>query len=154
VGRLIISLLIPQAVGILSGFATARGVREWYPALQKPGFTPPSWVFAPVWTVLYLMMGVALYLVWRQGTDRPEIRIALAAFAVQLILNGLWSLIFFGARAPGPAFVEIVALWLAIGVTVVLFYGVSRPAAALMVPYWAWVGFAAALNLGIWRLNA
>jgi tryptophan-rich sensory protein len=100
------------------------------------------------------MMGIALYLVWREGTDRPEVRIALAAFAAQLVLNALWSFLFFAARAPGVAFAEIVLLWLAIGATIVLFYVASRPAAALLVPYWAWVSFAAALNFELWRLNA
>lgn len=153
-GRLLVSLAVPQAVGILSGLATARGVREWYPALAKPSFNPPSWVFAPVWTALYLAMGVAAWLVWRRGLDTPGVRVALLAFLVQLALNGLWSLLFFGLRSPGLAFAEIVVLWGAIGVTTLLFFRQVAAAGWLMAIYWAWVTFAAVLNLSIWRLNA
>ncbi len=154
VGRLLVSLAVPQAVGILSGLATVRGVREWYPDLAKPSFNPPSWVFAPVWTALYLAMGVAAWLVWRKGLESPGVRVALVAFLVQLALNGLWSLLFFGVRSPGLAFAEIVVLWAAIGLTTVLFFRQSTAAGWLLMPYWAWVTFAAVLNLSIWRLNA
>jgi tryptophan-rich sensory protein len=108
--KLAVSVLAPLAVAAVSGAATARSVRDWYPAFNKPFFTPPSWLFGPVWTVLYVMMGVALYLVWREGWDRPEVRVAMLAFGAQLTLNGLWSILFFGARSPGAALVEIVVL--------------------------------------------
>jgi tryptophan-rich sensory protein len=152
-GRLLVSLAVPQAVGILSGLVTARGVREWYPGLAKPSFNPPSWVFAPVWTALYLGMGIAAWLVWRKGLETPGVRVALAAFLVQLALNGVWSLLFFSVRSPGLAFVEILVLWTAIGVTTVLFFRQAAVAGWLMALYWAWVTFAAVLNFSIWRLN-
>jgi len=152
-GRLLVSLAVPQAVGVLSGLATARGVREWYPDLTKPSFNPPSWVFAPVWTALYLAMGVAAWLVWRKGLETPGVRVALFAFLVQLALNGLWSLLFFGLQSPGLALAEIVILWAAIGVTTVLFFRQAAVAGWLMAVYWAWVTFAAVLNASIWRLN-
>ena len=151
--RLPVSILIPQAVGVSSAFATMSGVRSWYPELTKPFFTPPAWVFGPAWTILYLLMGVALWLVWRRLGEEPRARRALGAFAVQLLLNGAWSVLFFGVRAPGIAFLEIIFLWSAITVTVAWFRPVSRGAAALLVPYWLWVGFATLLNGSIWYLN-
>lgn len=153
VGKLGICLAAPVLVGALSGLATSRGLESWYPSLTKPSFNPPDWVFGPVWTALYLMMGLAAWLIWRGGLDRPGARVALAAFGLQLALNGLWSVLFFGMRAPGPAFAEILVLWLAIGATVWLFARVSAPAAAWMLPYWAWVSFASVLNFALWRLN-
>jgi tryptophan-rich sensory protein len=151
--KLVVSLTIPLAVGGLSGFATARGVAEWYPTLAKPSFNPPSWVFGPVWTVLYIMMGVAAFLVWRTGLDVHGVKIALIAFAIQLALNGLWSILFFGMQQPGWALVEIVGLWVAIGITTVLFWRIAPLAGGLMVPYWAWVSFATVLNASLWWLN-
>jgi tryptophan-rich sensory protein len=151
--KLVISVAVPLAVGGLSGFATARGVAEWYPTLVKPSFNPPAWVFGPVWTVLYIMMGVAAFFVWRTGLDVDGVRAALAVFAVQLALNGLWSILFFGMQAPGLALIEIALLWIAIGVTVVLFWRVSPLPGAMLLPYWAWVSFAAVLNASLWWLN-
>lgn len=151
--RLGIALVIPLVVGGVSGYSTAQGVRDWYPTLIKPSFNPPAWVFGPVWTVLYLMMGVAAFLVWQKGWENGPVRVALALFAVQLILNGLWSVLFFGIRAPGLAFVEILLLWLSIGGTVVLFWRVTPGAGILLLPYQAWVTFAAVLNGSIWWLN-
>jgi len=150
--RLILSLLAPLAVGIGSGLATARGVSEWYPALAKPAFTPPDWLFGPVWTVLYLLMGVAAWLVWRRGREL-RVGIPLLLFTVQLLLNGLWSVLFFGLRSPGAAAVDILVLWVTIALTIGAFHRVSRPAATLLLPYWGWVTFAAILNLAIWTLN-
>jgi len=152
--RLPVSIAVPQIVGIASAFATMEGVKNWYPGLAKPWFNPPSWVFGPAWTLLYLLMGVALWLVWRRLGENPQVPRALAAFALQLLLNGAWSILFFGLRAPGVAFVGIVLLWSAITLTIVWFRPVSRAAAALLVPYWLWVGFATLLNGSIWYLNA
>ena len=151
--RLLISVALPLSVGGLSGIATARGVQDWYPTLAKPAFNPPDWVFGPVWTLLYLMMGVAAFLVWQRGWNDAAVRVALAVFLVQLVLNGLWSLLFFGMRAPGLAFAEIVVLWLSIGATVVLFWRIIPLAGKILLPYAAWVGFAAVLNGSIWILN-
>jgi translocator protein len=151
--KLAVSISVPLVVGVLSGVATARGVTEWYPTLTRPAFTPPSWIFGPVWTLLYLMMGFAAFLVWQWGLEAAGVRVALVAFLVQLALNGLWSLLFFGLRAPGAAFVDIILLWLAIAVTTWLFWRVVHVAGALMLPYLAWVTFAAVLNGSIWSLN-
>jgi len=125
---------------------------EWYDALKKPTWNPPGWIFGPIWTVLYAMMAVAAWLVWRRGGFTVHRR-PLALFLAQLVLNALWTPLFFGLRLPGVAFVEIVLLWLAILATLVAFRPVSRAAAWLLVPYLAWVSFAAVLNGTLWRLN-
>jgi len=151
--KLIIAIALPLAVGGLSGFATAGGVSTWYPTLVKPSFNPPAWVFGPTWTVLYIMMGVAAFLVWRRGLDANGVSVALTVFAVQLALNGLWSILFFGMQAPGWALVEIILLWLAILATLVLFWRVIPTAGMLLLPYLAWVSFASVLNASLWWLN-
>ncbi len=125
---------------------------EWYGGLAKPPWNPPNWLFGPVWTVLYAMMGVAAWLVWRRygfaGAALP-----LAFFIVQLALNAAWTWLFFGLRRPDIAFAEIVVLWLAILVTLISFWRLERPAGILLVPYLAWVSFAALLNYTLWQLN-
>ena len=126
----------------------------WYAGLVKPAWNPPSWVFAPVWTALYAMMAVAGWLVWRSNEPARPLGQALGVFALQLVLNGAWSWLFFGLHRPGVAFAEIVALWMAILLTVVLFWRLRPLAGALLLPYLAWVAFAAALNFALWRLNA
>jgi benzodiazapine receptor len=131
---------------------TASSVKTWYPGLLKPGGTPPPWVFAPVWSLLYILMAVAAWLVWRQRSHE-NVRLALALFMVQLILNGLWSVIFFGLRRPGAALVEIIVLLAAIAMTAMQFAEFSHLAFWLMTPYGAWVLYASYLNFGIWRLN-
>jgi len=151
--KLVISVAVPLAVGGLSGYATARGVADWYPTLTKPSFNPPAWVFGPAWTLLYIMMGVAAFLVWRKGLDVDGVRIALTVFAVQLALNGLWSILFFGMRAPGLALAEIILLWIAIAITTVLFWRVTPTAGVLLLPYLGWVSFATVLNASLWWLN-
>jgi len=151
--RFVVSVATPLAVGGLSGFATARGVADWYPTLTKPSFNPPAWVFGPTWTLLYILMGVAAFLVWRKGLESEGVRLALSVFLVQLALNGLWSVLFFGMRMPGWALVEIVLLWLAIGATTALFWQVVPAAGALLLPYGAWVSFATVLNASLWWLN-
>ncbi len=151
--QLLVSLALPLGVGALSGIATSSAVRDWYPGLAKPPFNPPAWVFGPVWTALYLLMGVALYLVWREGWQRPEVRHAITLFIAQLALNGLWSVLFFGLRAPGLALVDIAVLWALIAMTVVASWRVAPLAGGLLLPYLAWVSFAAVLNASIWWLN-
>lgn len=151
--KLVIAVAIPLAVGGLSGFATAAGVSTWYPTLVKPAFNPPAWIFGPVWTVLYVTMGVAAFLVWRQGIGSDDVKIALTIFLIQLGLNGLWSVLFFGMHLPALALVEIVLLWFAIGATVALFWRVNPVAGGLLLPYWAWVSFATVLNASLWWLN-
>ncbi|MCM0674331.1 tryptophan-rich sensory protein [Micromonospora phytophila] len=126
------------------------GTSAEYASLEQPAWAPPSWLFGPVWTVLYAMIAVAGWLVWRRVGFGP----ALWAWTAQLVLNAIWTPLFFGAGRYGLAFAEILLMWAAIGVTVLLFARVSRPAALLMLPYWAWVTFAAALNFSIWQLNS
>ncbi len=145
---LLVSIVVCQLAGIVPSILTANDVATWYTTLQKPAFTPPSWVFGPVWTTLYLLMGIALYLVWRERN-----RFALAIFAVQLALNAAWTLVFFGMRWPAGGLVVILALLVAIGATIVVFARVDRRAALLLVPYALWVGFATVLNYELWRLN-
>jgi benzodiazapine receptor len=151
--RLAIAVAIPLAVGGMSGLATAHGIQDWYPSLVKPSFTPPSWLFGPVWTLLYLMMGTAAFLVWQKGWESGAVKAALALFAIQLILNGLWSVLFFGMRWPGLALAEILLLWISIGGTIALFWRVAPVAGLLLLPYDAWVTFAVVLNGAIWLLN-
>jgi tryptophan-rich sensory protein len=151
--KLLVAISIPLLVGGISGFATARGVQDWYPSLIKPSFNPPAWVFGPVWTLLYLLMGTAAFLVWQKGPDRELVRAALGMFALQLVLNGLWSVFFFGMRLPGVAFAEILLLWVSIAITAFLFWRSVPSAGLLLLPYLAWVSFAAVLNGSIWLLN-
>ncbi len=125
---------------------------EWYASLKKPSWNPPGWIFGPVWTALYTMMGVAAWLVWRRGGFAAQ-RWPLGLFLAQLALNAAWTPLFFGLHWLGAAFAEILLLWLAIASTIAAFWGVHRAAAGLLVPYLAWVSFAAVLNGTLWRLN-
>ncbi|MFN0180303.1 MAG: TspO/MBR family protein [Gemmatimonadales bacterium] len=150
---LIVAVLLPLVVGLVGSISTMDSVRTWYPALARPSFAPPSWVFGPVWTTLYLMMGTASWLVWRQGFAKPEVRSALLLYGAQLSLNLAWSWLFFGLRQPFLALLDIVALLVLIGVTMGRFAAVSRGAALLLAPYLAWVAFATVLNGGFWWLN-
>lgn len=145
---------LAQAAGIIGSFFTSPSIPTWYATLAKPELAPPNWVFAPVWTTLFLLMGVAAFLVWRRGFGRRDVKRALALFAFQLVLNTLWSIIFFGLQHPKGAFIEIIFLWLAIAATIGAFARVSRAAAWLLAPYIAWVSFAAYLNYALWTLNA
>jgi tryptophan-rich sensory protein len=143
-------ILLCLAVGGIGGGASASGIDGWYRTLAKPGWNPPDWVFGPVWTVLYVMMAVAAWLVWKTG-DR--VRPALVLFFVQLALNLAWTFIFFTAQSPGLALIEIAFLWLAVLLTMLAFFGRQSTAGWLFVPYLAWVSFAAALNFAIWWMN-
>ncbi len=151
--KLIISILVPLLVGAFSGFFTSSGVNGWYATASKPWFNPPNWIFAPVWTALYILMGIALYLVWKSGADIRIKQTAIILFAVQLILNFFWSFIFFKLQLPGWAFAEIVLMWVMIFITILWFGKISAAAAWLLVPYISWVSFAAVLNYAIWKLN-
>jgi tryptophan-rich sensory protein len=149
----VVSVLIPQIVGALAGFATMSSVNDWYPTLEKPWFTPPDWLFAPAWITLYTLMGIASFLVWRQGWAHGEVRWALGLYAVQLALNAAWSPAFFGAQSPGLGLLVIVPLLIAVVATTRQFWSVSTTAGAMMVPYVAWVAYATALNSSVWWLN-
>jgi len=139
-------------VSALGGWVTAGSVGNWYAALQKPSFNPPNWLFAPVWTALYLMIAVAGWRAWRKSTGQQR-RAALTVYGVQLGLNLSWSFVFFGAHEVGGALANIAALLAAIAVNAVLFWRIDRAAGALLLPYAAWVSFATLLNAALWRLN-
>jgi tryptophan-rich sensory protein len=146
-------LAVCLGAGLVGAALTAGPVRDWYPTLHKPAWTPPDWLFGPVWTALYVLMALAAWLVWRRA-GWPASRTALGLFAVQLLLNVAWSGLFFALHSPGLAFAEILLLWSAIVATLWAFGRVSAPAAGLLVPYLLWVTYAAALNGAIWRMNA
>lgn len=146
------SLLLPAIAATIGGAATASSVKNWYPTLNKPSFNPPSAIFGPVWTTLYLLMGIADHVVSQQG-ETGQIQRARTIYRIQLGLNALWSVLFFGRRSPIAGLVEIVFLWVAIVMTIVAFARISRPAALLLVPYLLWTSFAVILNAAIWRKN-
>ena len=151
--KLLASLAVVLAAGGIGSLATSRAIPTWYQTLQKPSFNPPDWLFGPAWTLLYLLMAVAAFLVWKQGLNVAGVRFALGAFLVQLALNSLWSVLFFGLRSPLAGLLDIIVLWTAIVATIVLFFRVSSQAGILLLPYLAWVTFAAVLNAAIYRLN-
>ncbi|HSV27213.1 MAG TPA: TspO/MBR family protein, partial [Sedimentisphaerales bacterium] len=148
-----IFVLISLLAGLVGSMFTATSVRTWYATLNRPALTPPGWVFGPVWTALYIMMGIAAGLVWSKGIASPAVKAAIAAFIIQLILNALWSFLFFGLQSPLYGLIDIIALWFAIAVTIFLFRRVDLYAALLLVPYLLWVTFATFLNIRIWQLN-
>lgn len=150
---LAVLLALCLGAAALGSAATVPRIDDWYATLNKPLWTPPSWVFGPVWTVLYIAMAVAAWLVWRQR-ETGGVWVPLLLFAVQLALNMAWSWLFFGLKSPALGFADIVLLWIAIAATLVAFWGRSRVAGLLLAPYLVWVTFAAALNYSIWQLNA
>lgn len=152
--KFIIAVVVSELAGVIGSIFTTPAISTWYAGLAKPALNPPAWVFAPVWTTLFALMGIAAFLVWRKGLDRKDVKIALGVFIGQLVLNTLWSIIFFGLHNPGAAFIEIIFLWLAILVTIIVFAKVSKPAAWLLVPYILWVSFAGYLNYSLWQLSA
>ncbi len=151
--KLLISIIGVQAVAFLGSLFTRSSVSTWYMTLPKPSFNPPSWVFGPVWTILFLMMAVAAYLIWKKGWKHREVRVALYVFLGQLVLNLLWSVLFFGLHSPLAALYEIIILWLAILMTIRVFYPLSKTAAYLLIPYILWVTFASVLNFAIWNIS-
>lgn len=151
--KLIISIAVCELAGIIGSVFTFPAIESWYRSIIKPSFSPPNWIFGPVWTTLFVLMGIALFLVWKKGFSTRESKIALGFFIIQLILNTLWSIIFFGLRNPGLAFIELIILWLAILATIITFAKISKPAAWLLIPYILWVSFAGFLNYTIWMLN-
>jgi benzodiazapine receptor len=141
------------AVELIAGRFTAASVATWYVGLDKPAWTPPGWVFGPVWTVLYISMGVAAWLVWTRRAE-AAVNLPLALFAAQLAVNAAWSGLFFTLRSPGLGLIAIVTLWFLVVATLLAFWLVRPPAGALLLPYLAWLSYAAALNFAIWRLNS
>lgn len=151
--KLIGCMAICELAGLVGTVPMIRTLPTWYASLHKPSFSPPDWVFGPVWTILYLLMGIALYLVLRKGFSEPGVKTAFIVFAVQLILNAVWSFLFFGSESTLLGLIDIVLLWTAIAVTIVFFAVVSKPAALFLFPYIFWVSFAVVLNFFLWRLN-
>lgn len=151
--KLAISLIICQLPGVLGSLASFSSITTWYETLNKPGFAPPNWFFGPVWIILYLLMGISLYLVWSKGLGDRAVKIGIALFAIQLFLNAIWSPIFFGLHALQLSFNVIIIMWLFIVLTIVRFLSISKPAAYLLIPYIGWVTIAAMLNYFIWIMN-
>jgi len=149
----LIAIVISFAAGAIGSLATMSSIPTWYAALNKPPFNPPNWLFGPAWTILYIMMGISSYLIWEKGWEKPEVKIALALFAIQLILNSSWSVLFFGTHSLIRGFVCIVFLWFAILLTMIKFFALSSTAGWLLVPYILWVSFASILNYFIMVLN-
>ena len=150
---LVICILICQCVGFIGSLFTRPSIPTWYATLDKPPFTPPNWVFSPVWITLFLLMGISLFLIWRRGLAEKTVRVAIVFFGSQLIFNILWSVLFFGLRSPLAGFIDIAVLWVAIALTIFYCLKVSKTAGVLLMPYIVWVSFAAVLNGFIWRLN-
>jgi len=151
--KLVIAIAIPLAIGSLAGFFTASSVNGWYTTLVKPSFNPPNWLFAPVWTSLYIMMGIAFFLIWKSNANDVVKRTAVTLYIIQLALNFCWSFIFFYAQQPGWALVDIILMWIFIFLTIRWFGKISSVSAWLLVPYICWVSFATVLNYAIWTLN-
>lgn len=150
--KLVASIIICQVAGLIGSFFTAHSIPMWYATLRKPFFTPPNWVFSPVWISLFIVMGISLFIVWRRR-DSPQFKSALIFFFVQLILSILWSAAFFGLRSPFLGLIDIVLLWIAILLTIQNFFKVSKMAGLLLLPYLLWISFAALLNFFLWVLN-
>jgi len=150
---LVIAIVICQLAGIVGSLFTTPAIPTWYANLNKPNFAPPNWVFAPVWTTLYLLMGISLFLIWNVRSGKGAVRRPVMTFFVQLALNVLWSYLFFGLRSPLLGLIDIVALWFSIAITTVFFFRVSRVAASLLIPYFAWVSIASCLNYLLYTLN-
>ncbi len=149
----VVSIVVCQGAGLIGSLATFPSIPTWYASLEKPAFNPPNWVFGPVWTTLYTLMGIAAFLVWRKGISKREVKIALGIFLVQLVLNTLWSVIFFGLHFLAGGLVVIVVLWIAILLSILTFFRISKAAGALLIPYILWVSFATILNFSLWQLN-
>ena len=152
--KLVISIVICQLAGLIGSLFTTPSIPTWYAMLKKPSFTPPNWLFAPVWTTLFVLMGISAFLVWRKGLNDKQVKISLCIFGAQLILNILWSVMFFGLKSPLAGFIDISILWLVILFTILNFFKISKTAGILLVPYILWVSFAAILNISIMILNS
>ncbi|MEP3209143.1 MAG: TspO/MBR family protein [Maribacter sp.] len=150
---IIVSVSVCLLIGFLSGFAAQSSLNTWFVTLNKPSFNPPNWLFAPIWTILYTMMGIAAGIVWAKGMHHVWVKTALYHFGFQLLLNAAWSIVFFGFKQPIWALMVIIMLIVLLGLTIRWFNVVSRAAAYLLIPYFLWVCFATVLNYKIWELN-
>jgi len=151
--KLITALGVTLITGFIGTFFTAEPVTTWYTKLNKPYWTPPDWAFGPIWTIIYILIGIAAYLIWKNGLERKDVKIALLVFALQLILNLLWSVLFFGFKSIYGGLIEIIILWITILINLILFYRISKFAGILFLPYLVWVTIASYLNYFIYILN-
>jgi tryptophan-rich sensory protein len=151
--KLILSIVICQAAGLIGTVFTLDSIPTWYAALNKPSFNPPNWLFGPVWTILYLMMGISLFIVWKEDLKNKVIKSAFTIFMIQLFLNTIWSIVFFGMHSIAGGLIIIVLLWIMILITILKFMKISRVAGILLIPYLLWVSFATFLNFSIYKLN-
>jgi len=151
--KLFFCVLICLSVGAVSGYFTANEILTWYTTLNKPSFNPPNWIFGPAWTILYIFMAISMWLVWKSDVPSAKKNTAIFIFAIQLILNFFWSILFFSFHQLGFALIEIILLWIFILLSILKFYPISTTAAYLLIPYLLWVSFASVLNFAIWRLN-
>lgn len=153
IGKLIIGVVFCLTAGLIASLATRSSILTWYPSLQKPSFTPPDWLFAPVWILLYIMMGISVSLVWMRGWRKQSVRTAMILFVIQLFFNAMWSIAFFGLRSPLLGLIDITILFVSLSITIFYFFRLSSWAASLLIPYLLWVSFAAILNYTIFILN-
>ena len=151
--KLVVGIVASFAAGGIGSLFTFKAIPTWYSSLKKPPYTPPNWAFGPVWTTLYILMGISVFLVWQQGLDTSGTLLAFILFWIQLVLNALWSVIFFGMKSKGGGVITIIVLWFLILATVVASFRVSSWAGALLIPYILWVSIASYLNIGVWTLN-
>lgn len=151
--KIFAAIIIAGLAGAIGSVFTGSAIQTWYTTLARPSFAPPNFLFGPVWTTLYIFMGIASYLIFEKGWERKDVKRALNIYLAQLVLNALWSIVFFGLHAIGWALVVIIALWILILMTILSFRKISKPAAYLLVPYILWVTFATALNYGFFALN-
>lgn len=152
--KLIFSIAICLLAGFFGSIFTTPSIPAWYTSLKKPSFNPPNWLFGPVWTTLFILMGISLYLIWEKGLEKKAVKTAIFLFSFQLLLNILWSFLFFTFHSPFYAFLEILVLWLMILATLLQFRKISKPTSFLLFPYLLWVSFAAFLNFSIYQLNS
>ncbi len=153
IAKLLVSLIICQCAGLIGSIFTTPAIPTWYATLEKPPFTPPSWLFVPAWLTLYLLMGISAFIIWLQGIDKHQVRMSLIIFLTQLALNVLWSVVFFGLKSPLYGAIVIIALWITILFTILSFLKLLKVASWLLLPYIGWVTFAATSNISILILN-
>jgi len=151
--KALLSIFICEVVGLIGSFFTFPAISGWYAKLNKPSFSPPNWLFGPVWTLLYAMMGFSAFLIWQAGVEKRGVKNALFLFTLQLILNFLWSFFFFKLQSPLSALIVIIFLWLLILATIMNFYQINKTAGLILIPYLLWVSFASLLNFSVYYLN-
>lgn len=151
--KLVLSIVACQSAGLIGAVFTVSSIENWYNLLNQPSFRPPNWLFGPAWTILYTLMGISLYWIWTKGTKKKEVKDALKLFAVHLVLNATWSIVFFGMRNIPLSLLNIVVLWILIMMVMVKFYKIDQKASFILLPYLAWVSFATILNYNIFLLN-